>query len=172
MKIVITPLMCLAGLAMVCQSGSFGQASDPPGDGKKIKYFCPVAGMPEAKTCCCPGGYCPRMPAPEYTIEYKGAKVQLCCSQCNKIFKENPAKFAAVANHQLVATRQARQQNCPLCGGKIDPNAAGEVGGVKVSFCSEDCKKKVADASAKDRVNMVFGNPAFARGFIIMGKKE
>jgi hypothetical protein len=172
MRNLIVSSMCLAGLAMFSQGGSFSQVSDLPNDGKKVTYFCPVAGMPEAKSCCCPGGYCPRMPTEKHTIEYKGAKLQLCCSQCAKIFKENPTKFAAVANHQLVATKQAMQHKCPLCGSEIAYIGGVDVAGISVGFCSGRCHKKVADASATERVNLVFGDPAFARGFVMKDAKK
>ena len=144
--------------------------SQPARDETKVKFYCPVAGMPEAKSCCCPGGYCPRQPSPRHTIDYKGGKIQLCCSLCEKVMKESPARFAAVANHQLVATGQATQVACPSCGGKVSA-ASGEVAGVQVQFCSADCQKKVAEAAAKDRVEMVFGDKAFARGYEVRAKK-
>src|SRR5262249_39873153 len=53
------------------------------------------------------------------TLDYKGAKLYFCCSGCPKEFQKSPAKFAANANHQLVATLQAKQTSCPLCGGDL-----------------------------------------------------
>jgi YHS domain-containing protein len=158
----------------ILSAAVFVEASDQPAKvEKKTQFYCPVAGMPEAKSCCCPGGYCPRMPSPSYTIEYKGSKIQLCCGLCSKVFKETPAKFAAVANHQLVATGQAAQVHCPTCGEDLVTftQVSRDVAGVNVMFCSENCCKKMAEANVKDRVELVFGDKAFARGFEIRAKK-
>jgi hypothetical protein len=103
-------------------------------------------------------------------VEYKGAKVHLCCPGCVEPFKKDTAKFAAKANHQLVLTKQAKLVKCPLSGGKLNPETAIEVGGVKVCFCCNNCKGKVAKATADEQVQMVFGDDAFAKGFEIKKK--
>lgn len=104
------------------------------------------------------------------TVEYKGAKVHLCCPGCVEPFKKDTAKFAAKANHQLVVTKQAKLVKCPLSGGKLNPETAIEVAGVKVCFCCNNCKGKVAKASADEQVQLVFGDEAFAKGFEIKKK--
>ena len=43
----------------------------------------------------------------------------------------------------------------------------GEVAGLKVNFCSEECRKKVVGAKAIDRLNLVFADEAFARAFVV-----
>ena len=61
--------------------------------------------------------------------------------------KTSTAKYAALANLQLVATGQARQVACPLTGGKLNSQQVLKVSGVKVAFCCGGCPKKVAKAS-------------------------
>jgi hypothetical protein len=165
----VSTFFAIAALSFAAFAGMMNHAAGQPEKDKKPAFFCPVAGMPEAKSCACPGSYCSRRPTPQFTIDYKTAKIQLCCGECSKVMKESPAKFAAIANHQLVATSQARQIACPVCGGAA--KVSGDVAGVKVMFCSETCAKKAADANLKDRVEMVFGDKAFARGFEIVAKK-
>jgi hypothetical protein len=173
MKRVIVYLLGLAGIALVAQADSSGQPADPAKQESKVKLFCPVVGLPDAPCCpCATGYYCSLKPRPGLTADYKGAKVQFCCGGCAKMFKEAPAKFAVTANHQLVATKQAKQEKCPLCGGKTDPDATIDIAGVKVALCSEGCRKKVVDAPAKDRPGMVFGEQPFARGFVVAAAKD
>ncbi len=101
------------------------------------------------------------------SVEYQGAKVYLCCPGCVEPFKKDTAKFAAKANQQLVATKQAKQVKCPLTGGKLNPETAIEVAGVKACFCCNNCKGKVTKASADEQTQLVFGEKAFAKGFEI-----
>lgn len=165
----------LAAVMILLLAGATAPSQDPPAREKKIPLYCPVAGMPEAKTCCCPGTpmtyhwryHCNYVPEPWITVEYKGAVVQLCCWRCEKIFKETPAKFAAVAHHQLAATKQARQVKCPLTGKAYVPAIFTEVAGVRVFFASAEGRKNVAAMKEFERVNLVFGEPAFARGFVV-----
>ena len=53
-------------------------------------------------------------------VDYKGGKVFFCCMNCPKAFAADTAKFAAKANHQLVATGQAKQAKCPFTGEDVD----------------------------------------------------
>jgi YHS domain-containing protein len=166
MKRVIVSWLCVASLSLVCQSGT-SQPLDKPKDEAKVKTFCPVVGLPEAPCCpCATGGYCSLKPSDRYKVEHKGAKLQFCCEGCVKMFKDTPTKFAVTANHQLVATKQARQEKCPLCGGKTDGKTTTEIAGVKVALCSEGCAKRLADTAAKERPNLIFGAEPFARGFV------
>lgn len=121
----------------------------------KFKANCPVSGKPAVEST---------------AVEYKGAKVYLCCPACVAPFKKDTAKFAAKANHQLVATKQAKQVKCPLTGEKLNRETAIEVGGVKVCFCCNDCKDKVTKASPEEQVQLVFHDAAFAKGFEIKKK--
>jgi hypothetical protein len=121
----------------------------------EFKATCPVSGKAASESTC---------------VEYKGAKVYLCCPGCEEPFKKETAKFAAKANHQLVATKQAKLVKCPFSGGKLNPETAVEVGGVKVCFCCNNCKGKVTKASPEEQVQLVFNDGAFAKGFEIKKK--
>lgn len=151
-----------------------GEAGNSAKKEKAIPFYCPVAGLPEAKACGCPSGYCSLKPDPSLTIQYRGGKVQFCCAKCIDIFKKSPEKYSAVANHQLVATRQVAQIDCANCaGGKLysAEQVIVEVAGIPVLFCSEACAKRVRNASPKERVELVFGDKAFTRAFVTKSSK-
>ena len=121
----------------------------------EFKANCPVSGKAASESTC---------------VDYKGAKVYLCCPNCEAPFKKDTAKFAAKANQQLVGTKQAKQVKCPFTGGKLNAETAIDVGGVKVCFCCNNCKGKVTKASADEQVQLVFNDEAFAKGFEIKKK--
>jgi hypothetical protein len=81
---------------------------------------------------------------PEATAAFEGGKVCFCCEKCVKAFEADSAKFAAKARQQLVVTGQFNQTACPLSGGKVKAGTDLDVGGVKVGFCCNNCKGKVA----------------------------
>ena len=169
-------LLCsivLLSPALLLFGGAPGKAGHAKKKEKLITFYCPVAGMPEVKTCGCPGGYCPRRPDPTYTVDYKGAKIQLCCGQCVTIFKKAPEQFTPIANHQLVATGQAGQFACANCGEDLytTTQTTVDVAGIPVMFCKAECAKKVMNANPKERVELVFGDKAFSRAFTWKGKK-
>ena len=115
----------------------------------------------------------PRPADKEKVADYKEGKVFFCCGGCQAKFKETPKKFAVKANHQLVATKQYVQKDCPFSGGKVDPETTLDIGGTKVAFCCAGCKSKVEmaeDDAAK--MKMVFTEKAFAKGFKSAKKKE
>ncbi len=145
-------------------------AQQPKQADTKVKFYCPVAGMPDADKCCCPNGYCPKTANEKIVVEHKGAKLQFCCNICVKEFKKTPEKFAAVTNHQIVATQQAKQARCPITGAEIDPALSFEVAGVNVQFATSDARKKVADATVRERMQLVFSEAAFARSFVSASK--
>jgi YHS domain-containing protein len=137
-------LVAIAGFCLVAHLAVFSQAEDE----KSSKIVCPVSGQAVNKDC---------------TVDYKGGKVAFCCGNCAGAFKKDATKFAAKANHQLVATKQAKLVKCPFSGGKLNPETAIEVVGVKVCFCCNNCKGKAE--SAEDRVTLLFNDAAFAKGF-------
>jgi len=51
------------------------------------------------------------------------------------------------------------------------PAAALEVAGIKIAFCSEECRTKVTEGKLADRANRVFSNDAFSRGFVLVAAK-
>jgi YHS domain-containing protein len=112
---------------------------------------CPVAGSKPAKA--------------GTEVDYKGAKLFFCCQNCPKAFAKNKEKYAAKANLQLVATKQAKEVKCPLSGQDLNPETAIEVAGVKVCFCCNNCKGKVAKAKGDEQIDLVFSDAAFEKGF-------
>lgn len=118
---------------------------------------CPVAGTKAAKA--------------ESSAEYRGAKVYFCCDNCPKAFAKDKAKYANKANHQLVQTSQAKQEKCPLSGEAIDKEQTADVSGVKVSFCCGNCKGKVEKAEGDKKLELVFADTPFDKGFKVEKKK-
>ncbi len=104
------------------------------------------------------------------SVEYNGATVYLCCGNCKKAFSKNPAKFAARANAQLVATKQAKQKCCPLTGGKLNGSTVITVAGAKVCFCCNNCKAKAEGKQGDEQVDFVFGKKAFKKAFKVSEK--
>jgi hypothetical protein len=159
----------LLGIVMLAGTAA-GVSSDAPVGTKGVLIHCPVAGMTGMKDCC-PGGWCGRVPKPGLTTAYKGGVVQFCCSRCIGEFKNSTSKFAAVANHQLAATQQAKQERCPVTGDAFDPAISAEVAGVVVRFANEAARTSVRNADEAQRVNLVFGDAAFAKAFRVAEKK-
>jgi YHS domain-containing protein len=93
---------------------------------------------------------------PASFVEFNGGKVYLCCDGCPDAFKKDTAKYAAKANLQLVQTGQLEEVACPLTGKPLNPEAAVEINGVKVAFCCNGCKGKIAKMSPDEQVTTVF----------------
>src|SRR5436190_17122099 len=109
--------------------------------------------------------------ATENSVDYKGGKVYFCCENCPKSF--DAKKHGTKANAQLVATGQAKQDKCPLSGGKINPDTAITVAGAKVAFCCEKCQGKVKEAKGDEQLTLVFSDAAFEKaGFKVEKKKK
>jgi YHS domain-containing protein len=108
---------------------------------------------------------------PKLSVAYRGGKVLFCCGMCVKEFAKSPAKFAASANLQLVASGQAVQQKCPICGGKADSQCIQKIAGQTVQFCNATCRDKVAKVKAAEQFQMVFGNAGFDKGFAVTVKQ-
>jgi YHS domain-containing protein len=94
-------------------------------------------------------------------VDYKGGKVFFCCMNCPKAFAANTAKFAAKANHQLVATGQAKQEKCPVSGQAVDTATKITVAGADVCFCCEKCQAKAKEAT--DQVEFLFNDKSFEK---------
>ena len=141
--------------------------------GPQVPMRCPVAGLGnDMQRDLCPGlgptvyHHCQRkVTLKSPSLDYKGGKIYFCCANCIPVFQKSPQRFAASANWQLVVTYQAWQSRCPLCGGELKSFNEVYVAGVQVLVCSTDCSRKLARASAAERMQLVFGDPAFARGF-------
>ena len=106
------------------------------------------------------------------TVDYKGGKVYFCCENCPKAFEKDVKKYATKANHQLVATGQAKQAKCPLSGGKLNAKKTVKVGGVEVQFCCEKCQGAVAKAEGDAQIELVFSDAAFEKAGYEVPKKE
>lgn len=139
--------LTVAGCLLFC-SGTEDKEVKPELDGVK----CPLMAKKDVKE--------------SFAAEYNGAKVFFCCKGCLGKFKKDPAKYATVANQQLVATKQFEQTACPLSGGKLNADTEIEVGGSKVQFCCNNCKGKVeGEKDSEKQMLMVFGKDAFKKGF-------
>ena len=103
-------------------------------------------------------------------VDYKGGKVFFCCMNCPKAFAADKAKFAAKANHQLVATGQAKQTKCPFSGEDIDTNTKITVSGATISFCCDMCKAKAQES--KEQVELLFNDKAFEKAGFKVSKAE
>ncbi|MBX3421430.1 MAG: hypothetical protein KF752_07725 [Pirellulaceae bacterium] len=99
--------------------------------------------------------------------DWKDGKVYFCCGGCKgkfeKMSKDDKEKMAAKSNAQLVATKQYKQEACPISGGKLNLDTAIEVGGAKVAFCCGNCKGKVESMKDDEKMETVYGEKAFAK---------
>ena len=101
---------------------------------------------------------------------YKESKVYVCCGGCVKGLPgkaKKDAKLAALANHQLVLTHQAKQAKCCLNGkGKINKNAKTKVAGIEVNTCCKNCLGKVTKMEEKEQIELIFGKN-FDKAFVV-----
>lgn len=104
------------------------------------------------------------------SVDYKGGKVYFCCANCPKAF--DPAKHGTKANHQLVATGQAKQAKCPLTGKDVDTTTKISVAGADVCFCCNNCKGAVEKLKGDEQIAKVFSDAAFEKAGYKVGKKE
>jgi YHS domain-containing protein len=152
LKLTLGLAMVAACLALAIADRAMAQSASRNEGAAK----CPVCGEAASK---------------EASIAYKGGKLCFCSADCMSKFKENPAKYQAKANEQLVITGQAKQVRCPLCGGKLDPSTKMTVCGTDVCFCGEKCQNKVKSASADEQREMVFGK-GFDKAFKVKREKK
>ena len=145
-------LMAVAALFVI--GGSLAFAAKPALDGVKC-VMQPTKAIDETNS-----------------VDWKEGKVYFCCANCPKAFTANKEKHAAKANAQLVATKQYKQEVCPISGAKIDESTAVEVRGAKVAFCCTKCKGKVEAAKGDEQVDLVFGEEAFKKGKFALVKEE
>jgi hypothetical protein len=103
-------------------------------------------------------------------VEHREGQVFFCCMNCPKAFAADKAKFAARANHQLVATEQAKQEKCPFSGEDIDANTKIAVNGASVAFCCDMCKAKASES--KEQIELIFNDKAFDKAGFKVTKAE
>ena len=135
-------ILAVAGLIFVTSS-----RADDEGDPLK-GITCPVSGK-AAKA--------------DAAVDYKEGKVYMCCNGCPKAFANNTEKFAAKANHQLVATGQYTQKACPLTGRAHKDDKTVDASGVTVAVCCPGCLGK--GNKAEDKVALFFTDKAFDKGY-------
>jgi hypothetical protein len=149
-------LALIAAIAIVATGVGIGaQEEKEKKEAPVIK--CPVSGKPINK---------------EISVAYKEAKVYFCCPGCPAPFEKDTAKFAAKANHQLVATKQFKQKACPISGRDCKPEHATTVAAVKVFYCCPNCKGKVEKANEAEQLTLVFVDAAFKKGFEKVKEEE
>jgi YHS domain-containing protein len=147
----------LFAVLVVASAACFALALQAEDKEKAYEAKCPVSGKPIVK---------------DVSVDYKGAKVYFCCPGCPGAFEKDTAKYAAKANQQLVGTKQAKEVKCPIAGRPLNPDTAIDVQGVKVCFCCNNCKGKVAKASGDEQLALVFGEEPFKKGFEVVKKEE
>ncbi len=144
----------ICGLAVLLVAGATVVAADV--DFKKIK--CVIADKPadEAKT-----------------ADYKDGKVYFCCGGCAGKFAKDSKKFAAKANHQLVATKQYEQKGCPMSGKEVNKETLVKFGETEVGFCCNSCKGAFeGKEDDKEKLDLVFNDKSFAKAFQKVKKDE
>ena len=149
MKKLLAGVACLTIAAFSLQAVHSEDAAKK--ETEEVKLLCPVSGKPVQM---------------DKFVAYKGGKVYLCCGGCPAVFKKDPAKYAVKANHQLVASGQYVETGCPISGGKLNPETAITLAGVKVAFWCNNCKGKVeGEKDADAQMELVFSDKAFEKGF-------
>ncbi len=138
-------LAALALLATVSIGALAGAYPDEEkADKKKDVAFCPVGGIGHDIN-------------KEVTVAFEGGKVSFCCEDCPAEFKKTPEKFAANARHQLLATGQIEQANCPLSGRPLNKEHVAKVAGLEITFCCPNCKGAVVKAEKEEaKIALVF----------------
>ena len=101
----------------------------------------------------------------ESKVDYKDGSLFFCCDGCPDAFKKDQAKYSTKANHQLVATKQAKQVNCPLGGKPHKESISVKVDGVEVGVCCNGCKGKLEKATDEEKLAMAFSDKAFDKAF-------
>jgi YHS domain-containing protein len=84
-------------------------------------------------------------------LDHEGRRVYFCCEACTEEFKEDPQKYIARLDAQLLeqALRCLPQQTCPVMGGKINEDIHTEHEGRRVYFCCEACTGKFKEDPEK-----------------------
>lgn len=108
---------------------------------------------------------------PAISADYRDAKVYFCSEECKQKFFVEPGRYTIRANYQLAVTGQTRQVACPFTGKPLNPRIASmEVGGLSVGFCCRACQQTVAVADYQTRIELVFSDASFRKGFVIQRK--
>ena len=84
----------------------------------------------------------------EVTVDFKGAKVALCCKKCQ-------GKFSAEKHGSKVVMNNAGNDKCVFSGKDIDAEAHAVVS-FKVALCCGKCAKKFASDPDKGVAKLEF----------------
>jgi transcription elongation factor Elf1 len=120
-----------------------------------------AADIPEDLKCM----VCGKPASSDFSVDWNGGKVYLACPNCEASFAGDKKSYAPMANIQLIATRQTKQIACPLTGKKASAAITVAIKGVKVRFCCNNCKGKVANLKEKEQLKLVFSNEAFKKAY-------
>ena len=153
-KQLVATLSVAVALMFACAAIS---AEKEEKEKKAYEPKCPVSGEAGSK---------------DHVVKHNGGDVQFCCGKCPAAFEKEPAKYAVKANLQLVGTKQAKEVKCPLTGKALNKATAIDVAGVQVSFCCNGCKGKVETAEGDKKLELIFSEAAFAKGFKVGGEKK
>ncbi len=105
-------------------------------------------------------------------VDYKNAKVYVCCDKCKAAMEKDTKKFALKANHQLFLTGQAKQVKCPIAGRPVNPAKTVKMAGAVVGFCCGNCQGKAEKAAGDAQLKLAFSDAAFKKGFEITAKAK
>lgn len=142
-------IMSLFVAALVAVSGL--KAAKDDGAKKPFKATCPVSGKPAGE---------------DHVVELKnGDKAYFCCDKCPVEFKANRKKYALQLRQQLLETGQIAQVACPITGKPMSKDHMVEVGTTKVGFCCDKCEAKYKEASAEEKLKLLFAAEDFEKGF-------
>lgn len=109
---------------------------------------------------------CPLSGAPakaDKAVAYLDGNVYFCCEKCAGKFEGDKDKFAAKANHQLVATKQYEQKACPMSGKPLADGTSIDVAGTKVAFCCMNCKGAAEKKSGDEQIEALFSKKSFEK---------
>ena len=111
-----------------------------------------------------------RAVAADATAKLDEYTVYFCCGNCVKAFNKDKGKFTAKAFHQIVSTKQAKQDTCPKSGRPLNSEVVLEVEGVNVGFCCNGCKGWAKKLPDDDRITKLFNRDVFEKNYSTVKK--
>ncbi len=102
-------------------------------------------GPPKFQTSCPVDGGVPRR---DCAVDRDGLRVFLCSTACSEEFSQNPGKYMAKLEQEGFTVAKI-QQTCPVTGKAVDRSVYGDIGGMRVYFCSRDCTTTMASDPGK-----------------------
>ena len=80
--------------------------------------------------------------------------------------------IATKANWQLLQTKQFKQVACPISGKPVKDDVTSKVGDAEIGVCCKGCQGKIDKAEKDAKMDLVFSDKAFAKGFKPVKEKE